>query len=94
MPPPHAAVLVVGAGPAGSAPAPWAARAGHDVLLLDAARFPRDKTCGDGLTPRAMAELDRLDLGGWARSHAVNRGLRLMGFGQDLTLPWPQGALP
>lgn len=94
IPPPHADVLVVGAGPAGSAAATWAARAGHDVLLLDAARFPRDKTCGDGLTPRAMAELDRLDLGGWARSHAVNRGLRLMGFGQDLTLPWPQGGLP
>ncbi|MDV3207351.1 MAG: FAD-dependent oxidoreductase, partial [Rhodococcus ruber] len=42
-------VLVVGAGPAGSAAAAWAARAGRDVLLVDAATFPRDKTCGDGL---------------------------------------------
>ncbi len=57
-------VLVVGAGPAGSAAATWAARAGRDVLLLDAATFPRDKTCGDGLTPRAVAELDHLGLGG------------------------------
>ena len=47
-------VLVVGAGPAGSAAAAWAARAGLDTLLVDAAVFPRDKTCGDGLTPRAI----------------------------------------
>lgn len=89
-----AEVVVVGAGPAGSAAAAWAARAGRDVLLLDSARFPRDKTCGDGLTPRAMAELDRLGLGGWARGHAENRGLRLMGFGRELTMPWPRGAFP
>ncbi|MGV9802330.1 FAD-dependent oxidoreductase, partial [Mycobacterium sp. NPDC003449] len=45
-------VVVVGAGPAGSAAAAWAARAGRDVLVIDAAQFPRDKACGDGLTPR------------------------------------------
>ena len=50
-------VLVVGAGPAGAAAAAWAARAGRDVVLADAAVFPRDKACGDGLTPRAIAEL-------------------------------------
>ena len=50
-------VLVVGAGPAGSAAAAWAARAGLDVVLADAATFPRDKTCGDGLTPRAIGEM-------------------------------------
>ena len=50
-------VLVVGAGPAGSAAAAWAARAGLDVTLVDAETFPRDKPCGDGLTPRAIAEL-------------------------------------
>ena len=60
-------VLVVGAGPAGSAAAAWAADAGHDVVLADAAVFPRDKACGDGLTPRAIAELDRLGLGDWVR---------------------------
>ncbi|QBJ95671.1 geranylgeranyl reductase family protein [Rhodococcus sp. ABRD24] len=87
-------VLVVGAGPAGSAAADWAARSGRDVLLVDAATFPRDKTCGDGLTPRAVAELDRLGLGTWVREHTVNRGLRLTGWGRELELPWPGGTLP
>jgi len=87
-------VLVVGAGPAGSAAATWAARAGADVVLADAAVFPRDKTCGDGLTPRAIAELDQLGLGDWVRAHGRNRGLRAAGFGQELLLPWPGGSLP
>ena len=52
-----------GAGPAGSAAAAWAARSGRDVLVIDSAHFPRDKACGDGLTPRAVAELERLGLG-------------------------------
>jgi geranylgeranyl reductase family protein len=87
-------VLVVGAGPAGSAAAAWAARAGHDVVLADAAVFPRDKACGDGLTPRAIAELDQLGLGAWVRGRGRNRGLRASGFGQELLLPWPGGSLP
>jgi geranylgeranyl reductase family protein len=87
-------VLVVGAGPAGSAAAAWAARAGLDVVLADAAVFPRDKTCGDGLTPRAVGELQRLGLEDWLRAHTVNRGLRAHGFGQTLLLPWPGGSLP
>ncbi len=41
------------------------ARAGRDVLVIDSAQFPRDKACGDGLTPRAVAELQRLGLGPW-----------------------------
>ena len=87
-------VLVVGAGPAGSAAAAWAAQAGLDVLLADAAVFPRDKTCGDGLTPRAIGELQRLGLEDWLRAHTVNQGLRAHGFGQTLLLPWPGGTLP
>ncbi len=87
-------VLVVGAGPAGSAAAAWAARSGADVVLADAAVFPRDKTCGDGLTPRAIGELERLGLRDWLRGHAVNQGLRAHGFGQTLHLPWPGGSLP
>lgn len=53
-------VLIVGAGPSGSGLAALLAARGLDVLLLDRATFPRDKTCGDGLTPRAIPVLDRL----------------------------------
>ncbi|MBV9544351.1 MAG: FAD-dependent oxidoreductase, partial [Chloroflexi bacterium] len=53
-------VVVVGAGPGGSATAYFLARAGADVLLVDKAEFPRDKTCGDGLTPRALRVIDQM----------------------------------
>jgi geranylgeranyl reductase family protein len=53
-------VLVIGAGPAGSACAHQLAAAGVDVLLIDQHDFPRDKTCGDGLIPDAHAALRRL----------------------------------
>ncbi|WP_054815991.1 geranylgeranyl reductase family protein [Nocardia arizonensis] len=92
--PQRAEVLVIGAGPAGSASAAWAARAGRDVLLLDAAVFPRDKTCGDGLTPRATKELEHLGLGDWLRAHTVNHGLRMTGFGREALLSWPGGSFP
>jgi menaquinone-9 beta-reductase len=55
-------VLVVGAGPAGSAAAVELARAGLDVLLVDRATFPRDKCCGDGLTTGALRHLEELGL--------------------------------
>ena len=87
-------VLVVGAGPAGSAAAAWAARAGVETVLVDQATFPRDKTCGDGLTPRAVAEMELLGLGPWLRTQPVSFGLRAHGFGQTLLLPWPGGSLP
>lgn len=84
-------VVVVGAGPGGAATAYWAASAGLDVLLLDKASFPRDKVCGDGLTPRAVAELVRMGVplreeDGWIR----NRGLRVHGGGHTIELPWPE----
>ncbi|ORW13551.1 oxidoreductase [Mycobacterium lacus] len=87
-------VVVVGAGPAGSAAAAWAARAGHDVLVIDSASFPRDKACGDGLTPRAVAELERLGLGGWLSGRIRHRGLRMSGFGGALQVDWPGPAFP
>lgn len=87
-------VLVVGAGPAGSSAATWAARSGRQVTVIDSATFPRDKPCGDGLTPRAIAELTALGLGGWLGGRARNLGLRAAGFGQELLLPWPGGSLP
>jgi menaquinone-9 beta-reductase len=84
-------VVVVGAGPGGSATAYWAARAGLSVLVLEKAEFPRDKICGDGLTPRAVAELVRMGMpiresDGWIR----NRGLRVHGGGHVIELPWPE----
>ena len=50
-------VVVAGAGPAGSITALQLARAGARVLLVDKARFPRDKPCGGGLTGRALKQL-------------------------------------
>lgn len=53
-------VAVIGAGPAGSTAAYFLARGGLRVALLDKFDFPRDKTCGDGLTPRALGVLDSM----------------------------------
>ena len=60
LPPASCDVLVVGAGPAGSASAQWLARRGLDVVLVDQHDFPRDKVCGDGLIPDAHHALQRL----------------------------------
>lgn len=60
--PPLCDVIIVGAGPGGSAAAHVLAQQGLDVLLLDKADFPRDKTCGDALTPRALAVLADMGL--------------------------------
>src|SRR3954465_11515643 len=86
----QADVIVVGAGPAGSSAAYHLANAGVDVLLLEKSAFPRDKICGDGLTPRAVRQLVSLgidlDAPGWQR----NEGLRIVGAGHRLELPWPE----
>ena len=87
-------VVVIGAGPAGSAAAAWAARSGRDVLVIDGQQFPRDKACGDGLTPRAVAELELLGLGPWLDGKVRNRGLRMSGFGADVEIEWPGPSFP
>src|SRR3989442_15700201 len=53
--------MVLGGAAAGVAAAILLRKRGHDVLLLDAARFPRDKVCGEGMSPEAWRLLDRLD---------------------------------
>jgi menaquinone-9 beta-reductase len=87
-------VVVIGAGPAGSSAAAWAARSGRDVLVVDSAEFPRDKACGDGLTPRAVAELELLGLGDWLDGHIRHHGLRMSGFGADVEIAWPGPSFP
>ena len=57
-------VLVVGGGPSGSACAYWLADAGWDVVLVEKKHFPREKTCGDGLTPRSVRQLEDMGLAG------------------------------
>lgn len=87
-------VLVVGAGPGGAAAATHLARLGRDVVLADGAVFPRDKACGDGLTPRAVAELQHLKADHILQGAPVNNGLRGHGFGKSLMLPWNGPHLP
>ncbi|WP_433355791.1 geranylgeranyl reductase family protein [Micromonospora saelicesensis] len=84
-------VIVVGAGPGGSATAYHLARHGVRVLLLEKTEFPREKVCGDGLTPRAVRQLIRMGVdtspeAGWLH----NRGLRVIGGGVRLELDWPE----
>ena len=83
-------VIVVGAGPAGSATAAHLARHGLRVSLLEKSRFPREKVCGDGLTPRGTRQLIRLGIdtseaAGWLH----NRGLRIYGGERPFQLEWP-----
>ncbi|WP_311197632.1 MULTISPECIES: geranylgeranyl reductase family protein [unclassified Corynebacterium] len=82
--------VVVGAGPAGSAAAIAARRAGFEVAVVDAAPAGRDKTCGDGLTPRAVHALQELGLSAALPTYR-NRGLKLHGYGGSVTAPWPEG---
>jgi flavin-dependent dehydrogenase len=85
----QADVIVVGAGPAGATAAFHLAQAGVDVHVLEKTAFPREKVCGDGLTPRAVRQLVRLgidlDAPGWIKNH----GLRVRGGGHQIELPWP-----
>ncbi len=83
-------VLVVGGGPAGAACAYWLAEAGHDVLLVEKKRYPREKTCGDGLTPRAVKELEAMGLADALAEHHRFDGLRSIAFGRTLELKWPE----
>jgi geranylgeranyl reductase family protein len=88
---PTADVIIVGAGPAGSTAAFYLAHAGCDVLLLEKSTFPREKVCGDGLTPRAVRQLVNMGItlgpqDGWL----PNKGLRIIGGGVRIELAWPE----
>ena len=66
------------------------ADAGHDVVLLEKKRYPREKTCGDGLTPRAVKELEDIGLADALARHHRFGGLRSIAFGRTLELEWPE----
>jgi geranylgeranyl reductase family protein len=82
-------VLVVGGGPAGAAAGYWLAEAGHDVVIVEKKHFPREKTCGDGLTPRAVRQLQDMGLEDRLRDFHRYEGLRAVAHGITLELQWP-----
>ncbi len=81
--------MIVGAGPAGSSCAYWLAEAGWDVAVLEKKQFPREKTCGDGLTPRAVRQLADMGLEDALSGAHPYAGLRSCGWGLVLEMPWP-----
>ncbi|MGQ0826188.1 MAG: geranylgeranyl reductase family protein [Actinomycetota bacterium] len=83
-------VLVVGAGPSGAAAGYWLAERGHRVLVVEKKRFPREKTCGDGLTPRAVRQLHDMGLADSLSEFLRFDGLRSIGHGVTLELAWPE----
>ena len=86
----RADVLVVGAGPSGASAAYWLATLGHRVTVIDKKRFPREKTCGDGLTPRAVRQLHDMGLAEPLSEFQRYDGLRSIGHGITLELGWPE----
>lgn len=83
-------VAVVGGGPSGSATAHYLASKGHSVLVCEKKDFPREKTCGDGLTPRAVKVLEEMGLGDELKTWETVRGLRIHAAGRTMELPFPE----
>lgn len=84
--------IVVGAGPGGSAAAYFLADSGAKVAVLEKKKFPRPKTCGDGLTPRAVRILHDIGLGPELGAYQKVKGLRVRGGGRTLDLDWPKAS--
>jgi len=82
--------LVVGGGPSGSAAAYWLANRGVDVLCIEKKHFPREKTCGDGLTPRSVRQLQDMGLESALAGHHRYTGLRSVAFGREFEMAWPE----
>jgi menaquinone-9 beta-reductase len=83
-------VAVVGGGPSGSAAAHYLATRGHSVLVCEKKSFPREKTCGDGLTPRAVKVLQEMGLASELETWERVRGLRVHAAGRTLELEFPR----
>jgi menaquinone-9 beta-reductase len=82
-------VLVIGAGPGGSTAAYFLARHGVDVALVEKSSFPREKVCGDGLTPRVVKLLAEMEIDTADPGFVHVEGLRIYGRHASLELPWP-----
>ncbi|HIG26126.1 MAG TPA: geranylgeranyl reductase family protein [Acidimicrobiia bacterium] len=82
-------LLIVGGGPAGAATAYWAAQAGLDVVFVERKVFPRDKTCGDGVPPRAVHQLEEMGLADELAKYHKFDGLRAIAHGRTLEMKWP-----
>ncbi len=85
----EADVLIVGGGPAGAAAGYWLARHGLHPVIVERKHFPREKTCGDGLTPRAVKQIDDMGLGKQLEQFHRYDGLRATAHGKALELHWP-----
>src|SRR5688572_527477 len=83
-------VAIVGGGPSGAAAAHYLASKGHSVLVCEKKSFPREKTCGDGLTPRAIKVLDEMGLGEELGTWEKVRGLRVHAGKRTLDLEFPE----
>ena len=85
----EADVLIVGGGPAGAASGYWLAQHGLQPVIVERKHFPREKTCGDGLTPRAVKQIDDMGLGKQLERFHRYDGLRATAHGKALELHWP-----
>ncbi len=83
-------VAIVGSGPSGAACAYWLSLRDVEVLALEKKVFPRDKTCGDGLTPRSVVALEAMGLGEFLATKHRYLGLRVVAYRRSFELPWPQ----
>ena len=82
-------VLIVGAGPGGASCAYWLAKLGVSAVVVEKKVFPREKTCGDGLTPRSVHQLEQMGMSGFLQSKHRYKGLRTVAFGHEMELNWP-----
>lgn len=84
-------VVIAGGGPAGSTAAYWLSAHGHEVVVLEKTAHPREKVCGDGLTPRAVREMQLMGMPhGPQDGYRANRGLRLCARDRAIEVAWPE----
>lgn len=86
---PNPEILVVGGGPGGAAASYHLAAGGHEVMVVEKKEFPREKTCGDGLTPRSIHELTLMGFDFAVPEFYKVGGLRAYAGDRMIELEWP-----